>query len=240
VSPTSVTGSGSSTLSCTFTSTGAKHVSVTGTSGSLSHSVTITFNVQDFTIAASPTSVTVNAGSAGTSTITIGAINGFAGVVSLTTNSTSCTVSPTSVTGSGGATLSCTFASGPTIHVGVTGTSGSLSHSVTVTYNVVDFTITASPTSVNVNVSSAGTSSITVTGQNGFAGVVSLVTNTTASCTVSPTSVTGSGSATLSCTFTSTGNKHVLVTGTSGSLSHSVTVTFVVQDFTIPASPTSV
>src|SRR5207249_8391001 len=97
--------------------------------------------------------------------------------------------------------------------------------------------IAASPTSVNVNINSAGTSSITVTGLNGFAGVVSLVTNTTASCTVSPTSVTGSGSATLSCTFTTTGAKHVSVTGTSGTLSHSVTVTFNVQDFTITASP---
>src|SRR5205807_16234 len=136
VSPTSVTGSGSSTLSCTFTSTGAKHVSVTGTSGSLSHSVTVTFNVQDFTITASPTSVTVNAGAAGTSAITVTGLSGFAGIVAVTTNSTSCTISPTSVTGSGSATLSCTFAVVSTVHVGVTGTSGSLSHSATVTYTV--------------------------------------------------------------------------------------------------------
>src|SRR5205807_750631 len=201
VSPTSVTGSGSATLSCTFAVASTVHVGVTGTSGSLSHSVTVTYVVQDFTIAASPTTVTVNANTAGTSTISITALNGFAGVVSLTTNSTSCTVSPTSVTGSGSATLSCTFSSGPTIHVGVTGTSGSLSHSVTVTYVVQDFTIAASPISVNVNAGAAGTSTITITGQNGFAGIVSLATNTTASCSVSPTSVTGSGSSTLSCTF---------------------------------------
>src|SRR5438309_1266874 len=201
VSPTSVTGSGSATLSCTFASGGTFHVGVTGTSSSLSHSVTVTYVVQDFTITATPASVTVNAGSAGTSSISVAAVNGFAGVVSLTTNSTSCSISPTSVTGSGSATLSCTFASASTVHVGVTGTSGSRSHSVTVTYIVQDFTIAASPTSVNVNVNAAGTSSIAITAQNGFTGVVSLATNTTASCTVSPTSVTGSGTSTLSCTF---------------------------------------
>src|SRR5207302_5291130 len=97
---------------------------------------------------ASPTAVTVNVGAAGTSTITVTGLNGFAGIVALTTNSTSCTISPTSVTGSGSATLSCTFAVVSTVHVGVTGTSGSLSHSATVTYTVQDFAIAASPTSV--------------------------------------------------------------------------------------------
>src|SRR5437660_5328262 len=141
---------------------------VTGTSGSRTHFATVTFIVQDFTITASPSTVSYTPGTAATSTITITAQNGFAGVVSLTTNSTSCTVSPTSVTGSGSSTLSCTFAAAGTFHVGVTGTSGSLSHSVTVTYLVQNFTITATPASVTVNAGSAGTSSITITAQNGF------------------------------------------------------------------------
>ncbi len=235
----STTSSATSALSCNG-SAGSYSVTVTGTGSNLSHSTTVDYTVQDFTITASPTSVNLNAGSAGASTVTVTAVDGFVGVASLATNSTSCTVSPTSVTGSGSATLSCAFASTGTKHVSVTGTSGSLSHTVTVTFVVQDFTITASPTSVNVNVNAAGTSTITISAVNGFAGVVSLATNTTASCTVSPASFTGSGSATLSCTFTSTGTKHVFVTGASGSLSHSVMVTFVVQDFAIAASPTSV
>src|SRR5207245_405686 len=175
VSPASVTGTGSSTLSCTFNTTGNKHVSVTGTSGALSHSVTVTFVVQDFTIAASPTTITINVNAAGTSTITVTAVNGFAGVVSLTTNSTSCSVAPTSVTGSGSSTLSCTFTTGGTFHVAVTGTSGALSHSVTVTFTAApDFTITASPTSVTLNAGSAGTSTITIAPLNGFTGTVNL------------------------------------------------------------------
>jgi len=240
VSPTSVTGSGSATLSCTFNSTGNKHVLVTGTANSLTHSVTVTFVVQDFSISASPSTVNVNVSGTGTSTITITAINSFTGIVSLSTNSTSCTISPTSITGSGTANLSCTFTSTGTFYVNATGTSGPLSHSITVAFVVQDFTINANPTSVNVNLNAPGTSTNTIAALNGFTGVVNLATNTTSSCTVSPTSVTGSGSATLSCTFTSTGNKHVSVTGTSGSLSHSVTITFVVQDFTITAIPTSV
>ncbi len=239
--PTSVTGSGSSTLSCTFPSAGIFHVTVTGTSTTpaLSHSVTVTYTIQDFTISASPTSVTVSPSTAGTSTVTVTALQGFAGVVALTTNSTACSVAPTSVTGSGSATLSCTFTSASTVHVTVTGTSGSLSHGATVTFVVQDFTISASPTAVTVNANVAGTSAISVVALNGFAGVVSLTTNST-SCSVAPTSVTGSGSATLSCTFTSAQLVHVTVTGTSGSLSHSATVTYTVEDFTISAGPSTV
>ncbi len=237
--PTGLTGSGSSTLSCTFSAAGSFHVTVTGASGSLSHSATITYTVQDFTINGSPASVTVNVGAAGTSTITITGLNGFAGVVSITTNSTSCTISPTSVTGSGSATLSCTFASASTIHVAFNGTSGSLSHSATVTYTVQDFTLTAGPTSVTVLAGSAGTSTVTVTSLNGFAGVVNLVTNST-SCTVSPSTVTGSGSSNLSCTIDVAGTVHVTVTGTNAALSHNAIVTYTVQDFTLTASPTSI
>src|SRR5207247_414679 len=144
----SITGTGSATLSCTFSSAGTVHVAVTGTGSSLSHSVTVAFNVQDFTIASNPTSINVNVGSAGSSSITITPLSGFTGVVSLNTNSTSCNVSPNSVTGSGGSTLSCTFASTSIVHVAITGTSSSLSHSSTLTFIVQDFAIGVSPTAV--------------------------------------------------------------------------------------------
>src|SRR6266571_1756786 len=239
VSPTGVTGSGSATVSCTFTTASTIHLSVTGTSGSRSHSANVVYTVQDFTIAASPTSITVNAGTAAPSTITVTGLNGFASVVSLATNSTSCTVTPTSVTSSETSTLSCTFTSASTAYVTITGTSASLSHSAIVAYTVQDFTISASPTSIAVSAGTAATSTVTVTSSNGFTGVVNLATNST-SCTVSPTIVTGSGSSTLSCTFLSAGLVHVTVTGTSGSLSHSATVTYTVQDFTVATSSTSV
>jgi hypothetical protein len=247
-----VGGSGTSTLSCHGSPTGNYLATVTGTSGGLSHSATVTFHVQDFAVSASPTSVPVTLGVAGTSTITVAPVNGFTGAVTLavTTNSTSlsCTLSATSITGgSGASTLSCTGSPAGNYLATVRGSSATLSHSATVTYHVTaasDFAITASPTSASVNAGVPGTSTITIAPLNGFAGTVTLtvITNSTnLVCTLSPTSVTGgSGTSTLSCHGTPAGNYLATVTGTSGVLSHSATVTYHVQDFTITASSTSV
>src|SRR5207253_5100412 len=239
VSPTSVTGSGTANLSCNFASPNTIHVGVTGTSGALSHIVTVSFTAQDFSITANPASVTVNAGSVGTSTISVTGMNGFTGVVNLSSNSTLCTVTPSSVTGSGSASLSCNVTPTSTITILVTGASGSLSHTTIVTYIVQDFTITYNPTIVTGNAGSTVTSTITVSGVNGFAGIVSLATYST-SCVASPSSLPGSVSSTLSCSFATASTIHVTETGTSGDLSHSATVTFSIQDFTISLSPTTV
>ncbi len=250
LSPTTVTGSGTSTLSCTFATAGTVAVTVTGTSGTLTHSATVTFTVSvpaDFSISASPTAVTVVTGSPGTSTITISPLNSFTGNVALTSDNSACTLTPATVTGgTGTSTLSCSFTSAGPVTVTVTGTSGSLSHSAPVAYTVnnpPDFTIVASPNTVSVTVNSAGTSTITISPLNGFAGSVALTSDNTA-CTLTPATVTGgSGTSTLSCTFTSTGTVTVTVTGTSGSLSHTATVAYTVTgvpDFSVSASPTTV
>ncbi len=236
-------------LSCTG-SAGTYTVTVTGTSGSLSHPATITYNVQDFAVAGSPTSVPVLSGTSGTSTIAVSTVNGFTGTISLAatvspSTELTCTLSPTSVPlgTSGTSTLSCSGSFG-TYTVTVTGTSGSLSHSATVTYTVNYFTVTASPTSITVNAGVAGTSTITVAPVNGFAGTVTLAVSTNStnlSCTLSSTSITGgSGTSTLSCTGSVAGNYLTTVTGTSGTFSYSPTVTYLVQDFTVTASPASV
>src|SRR4029077_14290577 len=117
-------------------------------------------------IVVNPTSVAGNAGSTVTSTTTVTGLNGFAGTVSLATNSTSCAASPASFTGSGSSTLSCSFASASIIHATVTGTSDGLSHSATVTFTIQDFTISVIPTSVSVNAGNAGTSTVTISPQN--------------------------------------------------------------------------
>src|SRR3989449_614700 len=269
VSPSSLTiasgGSATSTLSLGSNTAGTYTVQVTGASGSLSHSATVTYNVgaaPDFMISTSPTSVRVNAGTAGTSTITVSSLNGFNSAVSLTASVSpspglTCNLNPTSVTtlsgGSATSSLSCSGSAG-TYTVTATGTSGSLSHTATVTYTVQDFTISASPTSVSIIAGgAAGTSTITATGLNGFTGPVSLTSTVTGgasgttTCTLSPTSVTlgNSGTSTLSCSASSTasGSFTVTVTGTSGSLSHNAIVTYNVgaaPDFTINANPSSV
>src|SRR5207302_839337 len=163
------------------------------------------------------------------SSVTVAPLNGFTGTVTLvvTTNSTSlsCTLSSSTITGgSGSATLSCTDSTAANYMATVTGTSGSLSHSSSVTYHVQDFTVTASPTTVTVHASNAGNSTITVAPLNGFNGTITLAVTTNStklSCSFSSASISGgSGTSTLSCQSSTVGNYLATVTGTSGSLSH--------------------
>ncbi len=235
-------GSGTSTLSCTFASAGTVTVMVSGTSGSLSNSEQVTYTVTglpDFTISASPTAVTVflapGGTGPGTSTITISPLNGFASDVALTSDNFACALTPATVTGgSGTSILDCVFGFPSTVTVTVTGTSGSLSHSATVTFTITvaaDFSIAATPGTVTVAVGTAGTSTITISPGNVFTGDVALTVDNSA-CASTPTTITGgSGSSTLSCTFSTTGSFVVTVTGTSGSLVHTATV-----DFTVTAA----
>jgi len=237
--PLSVTGSGTTVLSCSSTTAGDYPVTVTGTSGSLAHSATATFsftNVPDFSITASSPSL-VNIGDSASSTITLIDLNGFAGDVALSdtplpTGLTCGSIAPSIVTipPQATATLSC---------------SATTAGSYTVTFNFGDFTLDASPVSVGpIITGSSGTSIITVTSQDGFIGDVSLTANPSAglTATLNPPSVIGSGTSTLTLSATAAGTYTVTVSGTSGALSHTtsvVTVTVTLPpppDFSISAS----
>ena len=96
----------------------------------------------DFTIAASPSAVTVAAGSSGSSTISTSAV-GTAGTVSLSVSGApagvTASLSPTSVTAGGSSTLTITVASGTaagSATLTVTGTEGAASHSATVALTI--------------------------------------------------------------------------------------------------------
>ena len=234
-----------STLSCGG-SAGVYDVTVTGTSGSISHSAIVTYTVSDFTISPSLTAVTTTAGTPGTSVISVAPVNGFAGTIALTSQVSpaglTCALSPASIVlgASQTSTLSCSGAHA-TYTVTVTGTSGSLSHSVVVTYTVTDFNVAASPTTATVNVGVAGVSTITIDAVNGFAGTVSLSQDGGASCSLSVDSITltanvASGSAVLTCSYSVPGDTTVTVTGVVGSLSHSAGVAYVVTDFSLSDS----
>src|SRR5438093_11520 len=247
-------GSGTSTLSCHGSPAGNYLATITGTSGTLSHSASVTYHMGDFAISANPTGASVNVNVAGSSTITIAPLNAFSATVTLavSTNSTnlSCILTPTSIaSGSGSSSLSCIGQSAGNYMAIVTGSNSTLSHSTSVVYHVTNaptFSVTADPTSVTANSGVAGTSTIIVSPQNGFTGTVtlSITTNSTRlSCCLSATTISGgSGSSTLSCTGSAAANYLAIVIGTSGALSSQTSVTYHVTpapDFGLSASPTS-
>jgi cyclophilin family peptidyl-prolyl cis-trans isomerase len=86
----------------------------------------------DFAIAA-PTGVTIHAGSPVSSRVNVTAMNNFGGTIQLSATGSSgltATISPANVTGSGVATLTMSTLKNGTYTVTVTGTSGTLKHSV--------------------------------------------------------------------------------------------------------------
>jgi|SRR5579859_1549991 len=144
--PPSVAGSGSSTLTVTTsasTAAGSYVLSVTGTTATLSHSVNVTLVVNsagDFALSASPTTLQVARGGNGSDTVTVSALQGFSGTVSLSVSGVPARVSaswnPTTVSGSGSAVLTIRAnkpARSGTYNLTITGTSGNLVHSIPLT-----------------------------------------------------------------------------------------------------------
>lgn len=143
---TLVASSSASPFDFTFTPTGGNHTYyayVTLNSGDEMWSAPIWINqpggAPDFSIAASPASQTVTRGSSTTYTVTVGALNGFTGTVSLSVSGlpsrATASFNPSSIAGSGSSTLTITTASktpAGTKTLTITGTSGALSHATTV------------------------------------------------------------------------------------------------------------
>jgi uncharacterized membrane protein len=255
--PPSVTNSGSSTITIVTSATspiGSYPLTISATDGVLVHTAAVTLIVNsnapaDFTLSATPPSQTVTAGVNAGYQINVGSVGGFTGVVSFGVsvspsfvNGPIPSVTPTSVNSSGIAALSVTTDSttpAGTYTLTISGVSGSLVHTTTVTLvvNAIgtgDFSITA-PNVLSVKRGQSGSLTITVTGQPGFtgtvnlsvAGVPSLVTST-----ISPSSVTGSGTSSLTLTVNNQqkqGTFPLTITGTSGQNTHTTTVNFTVN-----------
>ena len=156
---------------------------------------TLTVNaptVPDFSLAASPGSATVTAGSSASYSVTLTGLNGYGSSVALSVGTppsgAAASFNPTSLTPtSGGAssTLTVSTAAGMaagTYQLTVTGTGGdpaSIAHSATVTLKVnapavADFSAAVSPSSASVTVGSNVAYSVTLTALNGYSSSVSL------------------------------------------------------------------
>jgi hypothetical protein len=263
--PASISGgSGSSTLNVSSSNTtpaGNYTLTVTGSSGSLSHSSTVALVVNPavvpgFAVSASPSSQMVTAGSGTSYSATVSAVNGFTGAVALSASGlpagASVSFSPASVTGSGTSTMSLTTSASTgagAYTLTITGTSGSVSHAATVTLIVnaapaPNFTLSASPSSQTVTVGSGTSYTAAVNAVNGFTGAVALSASglpAGASVSFNPATVTGSGNSTVNVTTsgsTLAGTYTLTLTGVSGTLSHTTTVTLVVNP--VGGSPTNI
>ncbi len=149
--PTSTTSTLTLTASASA-STGTFTVTITGTSGSLNASTTLALTVNsgatpNFTISASPASLTIKQGGNGTSTITITSQNSFSSATTLTAtglpSGVTAQFSPNPVTppANSSATSTLTLTASATATIGnatvvVTGTSGSLNHSTNIALTV--------------------------------------------------------------------------------------------------------
>lgn len=194
-----------------------------------------------FTLSASPSSLTVAAGSAGSSSITSTVTGGFDAAVNLTASGQPSGVtigfSPTSITGNGSSTMNISVAStvaAGTYTITVTGTAGSTVETTTVSLTVTNtssnFTISASPTSLSVSPGRSGNVTITTTVSGGFNSPISLsgaVTGSRVTVGFNPTSITGAGTSTMTITVNrraAAGSRTITVTGTGGGITHTTTV----------------
>jgi hypothetical protein len=240
-----------STMTLTVSSAatiGTVSVTITGTSGSLTNTTTITLTVNpvgNYTLSASPSSLSITRGASGTGTITVTPQGGFSSSVTLSASGlpSGVTASFSPNPASTASTMTLTVSSAATIgtvSVTITGTSGSLTNTTTITLTVTaapNYSLSASPSSLTLTQGGSGGSTITVNAQNGFSGNVTLSTSglpSGVSASFSPNPATATSTLTFTASGTaSTGTATVTITGISGSLTNTTTITL-----TVTAVPT--
>ena len=257
-------------LSQQVTLTGTRLTVVVGTSKATGDFTTIAFlgvtqasgGSPNFTIAASPASLSVQQGNQGTSTITTAISGGFNSAIALSASGmpSGTTVSfnpnPIPAPGSGSSTMTITVGASTatgTYPITVTGNGGGIQQNTTVTLTVAaapNFTISASPASLSVQQGNQETSTITTAISGGFNSAVSLSASgmpsgTTVSFNPNPIPAPGSGSSTMTINVgasTATGTYPITVTGNGGGVQQTTTVTLTVTstDFILTASPSTV
>ncbi len=247
-------GSGTSLLSVTppsGTSSGVYILTITGTSGSLVHSGKRELDVNnnaDFSGFVNPPANSVVPGQRAAYTINVTSMNGYTGSTWLSVSGlppgATYRLTPAIVMGGAGSSslLITTSTSTPlgSYTITITGQSGSDSKSTSIQLEVDpspgDFSGSISPTSQSVTAGTSASYAVTIFPANGFTGNVTVsVAGLPAGATLSfsPSNVVTGGSGTVNFTITTTGvaagTYTMLVTGTSGGLSHSGSITLTVN-----------
>ena len=260
-SPTSITGTGTSTMTLTVastTATGTYPITVTGTAGSTTETTSVSLTVTaagtpNFTISASPTSVSVVQGNSGSSTISTTVSGGFNSAITLSATGQPSTVNvgfspnPIGAPGSGTSTMTMTVGSTTatgTYPITVTGLGGGITHTATVSLTVTasasgNFTISVSPTSGYLYQGQSGYAVVTTKVSGGFNSAIAL------SATGVPSGVTynftpasigapGSGSSDFNLIVARTaptGTYPITITGTGGGVTNTTVLTFTIRRF---------
>jgi subtilisin family serine protease len=263
--PSSLASPGGSTLTVktgTSTPVGTYTLTVKGTSGSLVHTTTITLLVviPDFTVAATPASVSVMQGQSTTFNVSVGAVYGYTGTITMSISGypsySTASFSPTTVAAPGSSTL--TFKAATTTPLGtytltISGTSSSrVVHKATVTVTVLgpDFSVSSAAPSATVLQGQSATYPVSVATVYGFTGNITLTASgypTGATVSFSPSVVAAPGSSTLTVkagTTTAVGTYTLTITGTSAArVVRTAKVTLVVNpvgDFTFTSTSSAI
>jgi len=222
-----------------------------------SFTLTVTAN-PDFILTEPIAFPEVNVGSSGTTgMLSIAAQDGFSGTVTLSCPTTfgagSCSISPTSVSSfpaTATLTINGTSFTVGTYSLSITGTSGSVVHSLAVPFNVGDYSISGTQT-LSLAPSGQGTASLTLTSLSFYSGMINATCDASAlsgsTCTLSPASpiaLAGGGTANLTATINVPNNAkagayniNITTHDTTGTPSHSFTLMLTVaQDFIVTSS----
>jgi hypothetical protein len=221
----------------------------------------------NFSTLASPDSLTVDAGSSGTTTVTTQVFDGFSSAVSLSASGlpsgVTATFSPSSIAAPGSGSSSLTLDVGGSATAGthsftITGSGGGVTStagaSLTIASSgVPSFSLSDNPTAVTVAAGGSGQSTVTAAISGGFNAAISLSASglpTGVTASFSPTSIAapGSGSSTLTLSAASgaaAGSYTITISGTGGGLTETTSVSLTVTAssnpaFSLAVSPASV
>ena len=246
--PNPTTGTSLLTLSANSSvALGQYPVTITGTSGNVTASTSMTLGVYAPSFTLSASSANIGQGTSGTSYVYMSPQYGFSGNVTLAASGlpsgVTASFSPNPATGSTVLTLAASSTVSPGQYtVTLKGTCGSLTATTTLTLGIYAPSFTLSGNSISIGQGSSTSSYVYINAQYGFSGAVNLLASglpsgVTASFSPNPTS-TGSSLLTLTAASTvSVGQYNFTVTGTSGSLTATTTLSLgvYVPSFTLSA-----